>query len=120
QRELNYWIMTKRVVTPTFVLTATGFCLLAYAAFVLICDVGNKKLGVLRTFGENPLAAYILELFIINSVLRAAFALGHRLVPATLRSEESWQFGILYCTVWFVVTYLVVRWLERRRLYLRL
>src|SRR5262249_33595628 len=27
QRELNYWIMTKRVVTPTFVLTATGFCL---------------------------------------------------------------------------------------------
>jgi predicted acyltransferase len=120
QRQLNYWIMTKRVVTPTFVITATGFCLLGYLIFVLVSDVGGRQLGVLRTFGQNPLAAYILELFILNSALRTAFGAIRRCAPTLLPEEESWQFGLLYCLVWFAVTYLVVRWLERRRWYLRL
>jgi predicted acyltransferase len=109
QRQLNYWIMSKRVVTPSFVLTATGYAVGIYALFILLCDLGHVRIGVLRTFGQNPLATYILHLFILNGLVRkfwpddstAVLALGH-------------------CLVWFAVTYLCVRFLESRRWYLRL
>jgi predicted acyltransferase len=120
QRQLNYWIMSKRVVSPAFAITATGFCLLGYVVFVLVSDVWGRQLGVLRAFGQNPLAAYILELFILNSILRASLALVRRLVPGLLPDDKSWQFGLLYCILWFSVTYLAVRFLERRKIYLRL
>src|SRR5262249_35354663 len=47
--------------TPTFMLTATGFGLIVYAAFVWLCDAGTFRLGVLRTLGQNPLIAYLLD-----------------------------------------------------------
>src|SRR5262249_22088115 len=106
--------------SPTFVLTATGFCLLAYAGFVLLSDVWGREFGVLRTFGLNPLAAYILELFLLNSVLRFVAGLIQRLAPRLLPPEDSWQYGLGFCVAWFVVTYVAVRWLEQRRLFLRL
>jgi hypothetical protein len=120
QRQLNYWIMSKRVVTPAFTITATGFCLFGYLVFVLLSDMWGRQLGILRTFGQNPLAAYILELFILNTALRKCLALVRRAVPGLLPDDESWEFGLLYCILWFTVTYLAVRLLERRKIYLRL
>jgi predicted acyltransferase len=109
QRQLNYWQMNKRVVTPTLVLAATGWALGVYALFVLLCDLGKLQVGVVRTFGQNALLTYILHLFLLNGLVRkfwpgdstAALALGH-------------------CLVWFALTYLCMRFLEWRRLYLRL
>src|SRR5262249_35010513 len=57
----NYWMLSRRLATPTFQLTATGFGLLVYAAFVWLCDARTFRLGVLRTLGQNPLIAYILD-----------------------------------------------------------
>src|SRR5262249_55979938 len=34
----NYWLLSRRLATPTFLLTATGFGLMVYAAFVWLCD----------------------------------------------------------------------------------
>jgi predicted acyltransferase len=109
QRQLNYWLMSKRVVTPSFVVTATGYALGVYAFFVLFCDVMPFRIGVLRTFGQNPLATYILHLFILNGLVR-------RFWPDD--STAVLAFG--HCAMWFALTYLSVRLLESRGLYLRL
>jgi predicted acyltransferase len=109
QRQLNYWLMSKRVVTPSFVLTATGYVLGVYALFVLLCDLGSLRIGVLRTFGQNPLATYILHLFILNGRVRALWP-----------DDSTTMLAVGHCLVWFALTYLCVRFLESRRLYLRL
>jgi predicted acyltransferase len=109
QRQLNYWLMSKRVVTPSFVLTATGYALGVYALFILFCDLMPIRIGVLRTFGQNPLATYILELFILNGLVR-------RFWP----DDSTTMLALGHCAVWFALTYLCVRLLESRGLYLRL
>lgn len=109
QRQLNYWLMNKRVVTPSFVLTATGAALGVYALFVLLCDVRGVQLGVLRSFGQNPLAAYILHLFVLNGVVRAFWP-----------GDSTDWLALGHCLVWFALTYACVRFLEWRRWYLRL
>jgi hypothetical protein len=103
-------MMGKRVVTPTFVVAATGFAMMVYALFVLLSDVLSIEVGVLRTFGQNPLAAYVIELYLVGGML-----LGSRW-PA----DSTLLLGLAHFAVWFGLTYLAVRFLERRHIYLRL
>jgi predicted acyltransferase len=104
----NYWMMSRRLATPTFMLTATGFGLLAYAVFVLLCDAWAFRVGVLKTFGENPLIAYLLD--------------GH------MGSLMAWfwpeggglPWALAGAAVRFALTWLPLRLLEWRRIRLRL
>jgi hypothetical protein len=109
QRQLNYWLMSKRVVTASFAVAATGCVMGVYALFVLLCDVGSLRLGLLRTFGQNPLATYILHLFILNPLVRALWP-----------NDSNTLLALGHCLLWFALTYGCVRFLESRRLYLRL
>jgi hypothetical protein len=109
QRQLSYWLMSKRVVTPAFALTATGGAVGLYALFILLCDVGPVRVGVLRTFGQNPLATYILHLFFLNGLVRAFWP-----------GDSTTALALGHCLTWFTLTYLCVRVLESRGLYLRL
>jgi predicted acyltransferase len=120
QRQLNYWTMGKRVVTPSFAITATGYAVGLYALCVLLCDAGGMSLGLLRTFGQNPLAAYILHLFFLGGLVRAMFGILDKRYPGCLRPEETWLGGLAYCLAWFGLTYGCVRILEKRGIYLRL
>jgi predicted acyltransferase len=108
QRLWNYWMMSRRLATPTFLLAATGFGLIVYAAFVLLCDAGTFRLGVLRTFGQNPLIAYLLD--------------GNMggLVSAFWPEGGGWPWALAESALRFVLTYVPVRLLEARRIYLRL
>jgi hypothetical protein len=108
QRLYNYWIMSRRLATATFMLTATGFGLLVYAAFVLLCDVWIFRVGVLRTFGQNPLIAYLLD-----------GAMGG-LVSWFWPEGGGLPWALMGAAVRFALTYLPVRLLEWRRIYLRL
>jgi hypothetical protein len=109
QRQLNYWLMGKRVVTPSFTLAATGYALGVYALFLLISDLGSFQVGVLRTFGQNPLATYILHLFFLNGWVRKFWP-----------DDSTAVLAAGHCLVWFALTYACVRFLESRKLYLRL
>jgi predicted acyltransferase len=104
----NYWMLSRWLATPMFMLTAIGFGLMLYAAFVRLCDTGTLRLGVLRTLGQNPLIAYLLDGGIGGLV------------------SDFWPEGgglpgaLMGAAVAFALTYLPVRLLEWRRIYLRL
>jgi|SRR6516164_594995 predicted acyltransferase len=104
----NYWMLSRRLATPTFVLTASGFGLIVYAVFVVLCDAGSFQLGVLHTFGQNPLIAYLLDMYAGN------------VAAALLREHGGWTSALAESGLRFALTYLPVRLLEWRRIYLRL
>jgi len=108
ERVPNYWAMDKRVVTQSFVLFGTGFALALYGIFIIACDVLGFGLRVFEMFGKNPLASYIIYHFVTHSILSV--------VPKD--SPIGWVlFGLAAS---FGITYLFVRFLESRKLYLRL
>jgi hypothetical protein len=109
QRQLNYWPMSKRVVPPTFALTATGIALGVYALLVWLCDLGSMRIGLLRTFGLNPLVAYVLSLYVLGPLLWAVWP-----------DDRSWAWGLRHMLVWFGLTYLSVWLLEKWGAFLRL
>jgi predicted acyltransferase len=108
QRQLNYWLMCKRMVTPSYVFCATGFCLIVNACFMLLCDLGSVRIGIFRTLGQNALAAYIIHEVVAKAV--QVFA------PADSPVWWMWSAFAVFC--W--ITYLFVRHLEKSGIYLRL
>lgn len=105
----NFWMMNKkRTVALPFTLFSSGFALFLYAISIVLCDVGGLQVGVFRTFGQNPLAAYIIAHLTEHSV-------------HSLTSKESTLPWILFCFVlFFGVTYAMLRYLEKHKLFLRL
>jgi predicted acyltransferase len=108
ERSLSYWMMSKRMCSVPFMFFATGFAMGVYALFVLLCDRGSLRVGVFRTFGQNPLAAYILHEMVGRAV--------HPFAPPD--SPLAWIAATFL--VYFGVTYLFVRHLEEHEIYLRM
>jgi predicted acyltransferase len=107
QRIWNDWMLSRRLGTPTFMLTTTGFGLLLYALFAFLCDARSFQLGVLRTLGQNPLIAYILD-----------GQMGG-LIASFWPEGGSWPWQVSASALRFVLTYVPVCLLEWRRIYLR-
>ncbi|MCA9010270.1 MAG: hypothetical protein KDB01_11015 [Planctomycetaceae bacterium] len=106
---VSYWLMDKkRMVSIPFTLFATGFGMFLYAIFIVVVDIGGLQLGVFRTLGQNPLAAYI-----IHEMLMRGF---HGLTP----DDSPIWWGLLVFAMFFVTTLLMVRYLEKNKLFLRL
>jgi hypothetical protein len=107
-RQWNYWMMYKRVVSVPFILFATGVAIALYAIFILLSDLGSMHVGVFRTFGLNPLAAYVL----------------HSMIGRTMHAFAPDNAPALYC--WFItgvfmfITYVFVRHLEKHKIFVRL
>ena len=104
----NYWMLGKRMPNLSFTTFATGFQFALFGLFVAACDVGGWQVGLFRTFGTNPLAAYLVHG-------------GMALVLATVIPHNA---SIVFCltgfAVTFAITYLLVRLLEKRGIYWRL
>jgi hypothetical protein len=108
RRALNYWMMSKRTASLSFMLFATGFALAVYCIFILMSDVAGIQIGLFRTLGQNALAAYIIHEILDNAVK----------VYAPKDSPVWWV--MLTFTVFATLTYLAVRYLERNGIFLRM
>jgi predicted acyltransferase len=104
----NYWIMDKRVTTASFTFFALGFAITLYALFIVLCDLGPLSVPVFRTFGTNPLTAYVIHYMVAASV--------HTIAPDDSPSWWCWTTFALF----FLITWILVRGLEKQRIYIKL
>lgn len=108
QRAVNYWMMDKRMVTQSFAFFSIGFAMTLYGLFVVVCDIGQTRWSLFNTFGQNPLAAYI-----IHHIVAVAFW-------AVVPKDSPLALVLVGLVLYFMTTYLFVRFLEQRQLFLRL
>lgn len=108
ERLINYWMMDKRMPSQSFMLFAAGFGMALYAVFIVLCDVGGLSIPLFRTLGTNALAAYAIH--------HAIEILVHQFVP------EDAPFVPVVCALvtFFLITWMMVRFLEKNKLFLRL
>jgi predicted acyltransferase len=108
ERYSNYWMMSQRGGTLSYLIFGAGVSLGLYALFVLACDLGPFRLGIFRTFGNNALAAYI-----IHQLVEGAMK------PYTPRDSPLW-FALASFALFLGICYLFVRHLEKNNLFLRM
>jgi predicted acyltransferase len=107
-RPVDLWTMSQRTGSVSYLTFAAGFSLAVYALFVLLCDQWGVKVGFFRTFGTNALASYILHPMVSLAVK-----------PLMPDDAPLWYVvpGVL---IYFEICYVLVRYLEKNKLYLKL
>jgi predicted acyltransferase len=104
----DLFTMSQRSGSLTYLTFGAGFALAAYALFVLACDVGRWQLGIFRTLGTNALAGYILH-GLVNAAVK----------PFVPKDGPLW-YALAGCAVSIGICYVLLRGLEKQRLYLKL
>jgi hypothetical protein len=101
-------MLGKRVPTLSFMTLASGLACVLYSLFVIGCDVLGLQLGVFRTFGTNALVAYFT-----HGMLALAVWI---FVPST----AGLPIALAAFCLFFSLTWLLVRQLEKRGIYIKL
>ena len=105
---VDIWTMSQKSGAISYQTFAAGLSLLIYALFVWLADVRSWRLGVFKTLGQNTLLAYIIHMFTAHHI--------QKLAP---KDAPLWLVLLVF-TLFFVVTWLVMRHLEKKSIYLKL
>jgi predicted acyltransferase len=106
--QVNLWTMSQRTGSVSYQTFAAGFSLAVYALFVVLCDKGGLRIGMFRTFGQNPLAAYIIHPMVASAVK-----------PYVPNDSPLWYVGAGFL-LYFGISYLFTRYLEQHQIFIRL
>ena len=106
-RKWNYWMMSQRAGTLTYLTFSAGFSLLVFVLFYLVCDVGKLQLPFFRTFGTNALVAYILHSMVSEAV------------QPFFPKDSPTLYAYTGLAIFFLITWLFVKQLEKQGAYLR-
>jgi predicted acyltransferase len=104
----DIWTMSQRAGSVSYLTFSAGFSLAVLLFFIWFSDLKGIEIGVFRTLGQNALAGYILH----GMTGEAIKPLVPENAPAILATANFLLF--------FWLTYIVMRFLEKRKLYLRL
>jgi predicted acyltransferase len=104
----DLFTMSQRSGSMTYTLFGAGFSLLLMGFFSIACDQRGFQLGVLRTLGSNALAAYIIHGIADNAV------------KAFMPKDSPLWYVFAGFTVYFLICYLLLRGLEKQKLFLKL
>lgn len=107
-RPVDLWTMSQKAGSLSYQAFAAGLSLSLYAACVWLCDLRRWQLTLFRTLGTNALLAYLLHGPIGDGVKKIA--------P---RDAPLW-FALAAFVLFFLVTWGVMRVLERSKIYLKL
>jgi predicted acyltransferase len=106
-RKWNYWMMSQRAGTLTYLTFSAGFSLLVFVLFYLLCDVGKLQIPFFRTFGTNALVAYILHSMVSQAV------------QPFFPKDSPALYAYTGLAIFFLITWLFVKQLEKQGAYLR-
>jgi hypothetical protein len=107
-RKENYWMMSQRAGTISYHVFGAGLSLAVYVLFYIVCDIGGWQLGLFRTLGTNALVGYILHGMVADAVR-----------PFFPKDSPGWYVTIGFL-LYFGITYLFIRHLEKNKIYLKL
>lgn len=107
-RQWNYWMMSQRAGTISYLFFSAGLSVAVLWLAHVLCDRLGWTLGVLRTLGVNALAGYLLHSLVADAV--------QRFMPQDAPAWYLWS----GCGLYLLVTYLMLRGLERAGIFLRL
>ena len=107
-RKWNYWMMSQRSGTLSYLVFSAGFSLLVFLVFFVVSDLFQVQLSIFRTFGTNALMAYVLHLMTSNAVQ-----------PFFPKDSPVW-FSLIGLGIFLCVTWLFVRTMEKQGLFVRI
>ena len=107
-RKHNYWMMSQRAATLSYHTFAGGLSLALYGLFYIACDIWGWQLGLFRTLGTNALVGYVLHGMVDGAVS-----------PFIPRDAPGWYVTCGFL-LYFGITYLFIRKLEKDGIYLKL
>lgn len=107
-RQYNYWMMSQRAGTASYLFFGTGFSCCIFAGFYWACDRVRWSFPLFHTFGSNALAAYVIHDLVDGAVS-----------PFVPHDSPLW-YVLLAFLLYFGVSYLMVRSLEKQGVFLRL
>lgn len=107
-RKWNYWMMSQRGGTLSYVTFCAGLSVLVYVFFYIACDQFTMRSTFFQTFGTNALAAYVLHEMV-----------GMAVKPFIPKDSPGWYVAA-GLALFFAITWTFVRSLEKQNIFLRL
>lgn len=104
----NYWLMSQRAGSVTYLLFGAGFGLLIYALFRIVCDHWGVRWGYLDLLGRHALWGYIIHDMVSGVVS-----------PFVPKDSPAWWVGAAFL-VYLGITSLFLWYLDRNKLALKL
>ncbi len=107
-RQWNYWMMSQRGGTLSYLTFSAGFSMAVFALFYVACDQLGWKLPLFQTLGMNALAGYVLHDPIGDFVKSWA--------PKDGSALTMWAAFATY----FAITWFVLKLMQRRGIFFRM